>query len=259
MENIKEINLAELLSALIRKLWLILLCAVIAGALTYVYTANFIQPMYRSRITIYVNNTMESSNNNNNHSISATDLATSQRLVATYINILKSDRVLQPVADSIGGGITSAYIRNLMNASSLEETEIFEVIISHNNPELAAKIANAIADVAPEHIAEIVEGSSTKIIDRAKVATAPYSPNKTRNTLFGIFGGAVFAACFVILQTMLDVRVKGEEDLAQISSAPVLGLIPDLAMETKGSYGYSGYKYSAYKAGTGANSEEADI
>lgn len=258
MENIKEINLAELLSALIRKLWLILLCAVIAGALTYVYTANFIQPMYRSRITVYVNNTMENSNINNN-SISATDLATSQRLVATYINILKSDRVLQPVADSIGGGISASYIRSLMTASSLEETEIFEVIISHNDPRLAAQIANAIADVAPENIAEIVEGSSTKIIDRAKVASVPYSPNKSRNTLFGIFGGALIAACFVILQTMLDVRVKGEEDLAQISNAPVLGLIPDLAMETKGSYGYSGYKYSAYKAGTGANSEEADV
>lgn len=259
MENIKEINLAELLSALLRKLWLIVLCAVVAGALTYFYTANFIEPIYRSRITVYVNNTAVENNNHNNNSISATDLATSQRLVATYINILKSDRVLQPVADSVGGGVTPSYIRSLMTASSLEETEVFEVVIAHSDPELAAKIANAIADVAPDHIAEIVEGSSTKIIDRAKVASIPYSPNKSRNTFIGIFAGAVLAACFVILQTLLDVRVKGEEDLAQISNAPVLGLIPDLAMESKDSYGYSGYKYSAYKAGTGANSEEADV
>ncbi len=258
MENIKDINLAELFSALVRRLWLILLCSVIAGALSYVYTSNFIQPIYRSRITVYVNNALENSNNNNN-SISANDLATSQRLVSTYINILRSDRVLQPVADSIGGGVTPSYIRSLMAAASLEETEVFEVVISHNDPQLAAKIANAIADVAPEHIAEIVEGSSTKIIDRAKPASSPSSPNKTRNTLFGLFGGAVLASCIIILQTLLDVRVKGEEDLAQISNAPVLGLIPDLAMESKGSYGHSGYKYSAYKAGTGANNEEADV
>lgn len=257
MENFKDINLTEILSALIRKLWLIVLCSVIVGALSYIYTSNFITPMYRSRITIYVNNTMENPNANN-YSITANDLATSQRLVATYINILKSDRVLQPVADSVGDGITPAGIRAMMNAASLNETEVFEVTISSDNPDLAAQIANAIADVAPDHIKEIVEGSSTKIIDTAKPAAAPYSPNKSRNTTFGMIGGAVLAACFVILQALLDVRVKGEEDLAQISSAPVLGLIPDLAMESKSGYGYSGYKYSAYKAGTGANEEEAE-
>ena len=57
--------------------------------------------------------------------------------------------------------------------------------------------------------------------------------------------------------------VKGEEDLALISSAPVLGLIPDLAMESKDSYGYSGYKYSAYrtsyKAENNSDSKEADV
>ena len=257
MENIKEINLAQLLSALMRKIWLIVLCAVIAGAMTYLYTSNFITPMYRSRITIYVNNNIENPNANN-HSITANDLATSQRLVSTYINILKSDRVLQPVAESVGGDISASRIRAQMSANSLNETEVFEVLISHSDPEMAAKIANAIADVAPDHIKEIVEGSSTKIIDRAKVSGAPYSPDKARNTIFGMIIGAILAICFIVLQTLLDVRVKGEEDLAQISNAPVLGLIPDLALESKDSYGYSGYKYSAYKAGTGADSEEAE-
>ena len=65
------------------------------------------------------------------------------------------------------------------------------------------------------------------------------------------------------MEVLLDVRVKGEEDLALISNAPVLGLIPDLAMESKDSYGYSGYKYSAYsaayKAESKTGSEEADV
>ena len=256
MENIKEINLAELLSALLRKLWLIVVCAIVAGALSYVYTSNFVTPMYRSRITIYVNNMMENSNTNN-HTITANDLATSQRLVSTYINILKSDRVLDVVAAEVGG-VSASDIRSMLTAASLNETEVFEVNISNSDPQLAATIANAIAKIAPRHIEDIVEGSSTKIIDEAKVASVPYSPNKAQNTTFGMIGGAVVAVCFVVLQALLDVRVKGEEDLAQISSAPVLGLIPDLAIESKDAYGYSGYKYTAYKAGTGSNEEEAD-
>lgn len=262
MENIKEINLAELLSALLRKIWLIVLCAVVAGALVYAYTVNFVTPMYQSRITVYVNNTVIN-NANNNMSISATDLATSQRLVATYINILESNRVLDPVAEKVGHGLTAAHIRAMMAAAPMDETEVFEVRISSSNPQMAATIANAIAEVAPEKIEEIVVGSSTKIIDVAKVAAAPYAPSKSRNTTFGMIGGALIAICVVILQTLLDVRVKGEEDLALISSAPVLGLIPDLAMESKDSYGYSGYKYSAYrtsyKAENNSDTEEADV
>ena len=257
MENIKEINLAELLSALLRKIWLIILCAVVAGALVYAYTINFITPMYQSRITVYVNNTIVG--NNNNNYISANDLATSQRLVATYINILESNRVLDPVAQNVGHGLTAAHIRGMMVAAPLDETEVFEVKISNSDPQLAATIANAIAEVAPEKIEEIVVGSSTKIIDNAKPSAKPVSPNKSRNTTFGMVGGAVAAVCFVVLQTLLDVRVKGEEDLALISDAPVVVLIPDLDMETKDSYGYSGYKYSTYKANSYSSNEEADV
>lgn len=257
MENIKEINLAELFFAILRKIWLIVLCAVVAGALVYAYTVNFITPMYRSRITVYVNNTIVNSNSSNY--ISATDLATSQRLVATYINILESNRVLDPVAEKIGKGLTAAHIRGMMSAAPLDETEVFEVQISHSDPYMACTIANTIAEVAPEKIEEIVVGSSTKVIDEAKVSASPYSPVKSRNTTFGMVGGAIAAVCFVVLQTLLDVRVKGEEDLALISNAPVLGLIPDLAMDTKDSYGYSGYKYSTYRPNGYSNSEEADV
>ncbi len=257
MENIKDIKLAELFSALLRKLWLVVLCAVVLGALSYVYTSNFVDPMYRSRITIYVNN--KNTENKNNTGITATDLTTSQRLVNTYIQILKSNRVLDPVAEVIGGGYEASHIRDLMTASALSETEVFEVWISHPDPEMAAKIANAIADVAPKQIEDILEGSSTKVIDRAKVAQDPYSPNVSRNTTLAMAGGAIVAACFVILQTLLDVRVKGEEDLAQLSTAPVLGVIPDLVMDNDDFHKYSGYKYATYKAGSNPGSEEADV
>ena len=254
MENIKDIKLAELFVALLRRFWLVVLCAVILGVSSYVYTSNFVDPMYRSRITIYVNN--KNTENKSTTGITSADLTTSQRLVNTYIQILKSNRVLDPVAEEIGGEYEASHIRSLLTASALSETEVFEVWISHPDPEMAAKIANAIADVAPKQIEEILEGSSTKVIDRAKIAEKPYSPNVSRNAMLGMAGGAIAAACLIILQTLLDVRVKGEDDLAQLSEAPVLGVIPDLAMDSSD---YAGYKYAAYKAGSNSGSEEANV
>ena len=241
--KMKELNITELATAIIHKVWLIVLCAVLCGAAVFIYTDHFVTPLYRARISVYVNNTKAQVNANAN-GISASDLATSQRLVQTYINILSSDSVLSTVAENLNLGISAGGIKGMLSANAMGETEIFEVHISSPDPNLAAKIANAIADVAPEEISKIVEGSSTKIIDYAKVPYAPYTPNKTTNTSFGLIGGALLAVAIVVLQTMLDVRVKSEEDLAAISSAPVLGLIPDLVMDSRGEYSYKGYAYT---------------
>lgn len=243
MGRSKEINTSEIMSALLRKLWLIVLCAVLGGALSYGYTVKFITPLYKSRVTMYVNNNKEQVFISN--SISATDLATSQRLVPTYIHIIKSDHIMDMVAEKVGAKSGSS-IRGTLTASPLDETEIFEVVITHSKPAVAQKIAQAVMEVVEQEAPNIVEGSSVKPIDSPKIATSPSSPNKATNTVYGMLIGAVGAVAFVILQALLDVRVKGEEDLAQISNAPVLGLIPDLAMESKDHYGYSGYKYSGY-------------
>lgn len=247
VDNIKEINLSELLSALLRKLWLIALCAVIAGAGMYIYTDHFVTEMYRSRVSVYVN----SSTQINTLNISATELNTAQKLVHTYIEMVKSESVLELVAEEVaangvsGKKPTAEEIKTMITAAPLEETEIFEVVVSSDDPQLACDIANAIGKVAPGKIEEFAVGSSTKIIDWPKPATSPYAPSKTRNALIGVIAGVGVAVCVIVLQVLLDLRVKSEEDLAKISSAPVLGLIPDLAMESQS--GYSVYKYSVYK------------
>ena len=37
----------------------------------------------------------------------------------------------------------------------------------------------------------------------------------------------------IVVRDFMDVRIKSEEDLAEISSAPVLGVIPDLNPDAK--------------------------
>ena len=77
MYEIAEIDLKDLLVLLIRRIWIILLCALTAGALAYVYTANFITPLYRASVTIYVNNLSAQAAQSVDY-ISAGNLATSQ-------------------------------------------------------------------------------------------------------------------------------------------------------------------------------------
>ena len=232
MDRIVEVDLKEILRVCLRKAWLILLAALVGGVAVYLYTVFFITPQYIAGASFYVNNSQQSGES---QKISSSDLATSQRLVLTYVNIIKSDTVLEKVIAEADLQMTPAQIRSIMAAESIDDTEMFRVRIMHPKPWLAAKIANAIADVAPAEISNILVGSTTKVVDRAKVPTTPSTPNRSRNAAIGAIAGAVLAVAYVVIRTLMDVRIKSEEDLTALCDTPVLGAIPEFAEEvTKG-------------------------
>ena len=258
MQDFTEIDLKRLVLALIHKAWLLALCALVAGALAYFYTANFITPLYRASVSIYVNNANPQLGGNSSY-ISGSDLATAQRLVNTYVNIIRSNTVLEKVARQSGLDITADRIRGMMTAESVENTEIFEIYISSADPELAAHLANAIAEVAPEEISNFLEGSSTKIIDYAKVPQSRYYPSYRQNTFLGLCIGGGLGVAYVVMRTILDVRIKSEEDLERLFDLPVLGAIPDFSGSRKGGGYYGGYGSRSRVADREKDGKEGEV
>lgn len=236
MGQTRELDLRRLGSALLKKIWLIILCAVIVAATVYFYTDKVVTKEYTATVSIYVTNRTADTQNG---MISSSDLATSQRLVVTYINVLKSDYVLDKVADQISReNLNAAELRGMISAESPDETEVLYISVTNSDRKLAKEIANAIVDVAPTGIMEIVENSTAKPLDYAKNAVQS-APNVANNTVIGAAIGALFAVAVITLYVLLDVRVKDEDDLARICDAPVLGNIPDFNSQTKsGSYAY---------------------
>ena len=224
-----EIDLRELFKLLLKRAWIIVLCAVVLGAGVLAYTVNFVTPQYEASVTMYVNNI----SNKDDSYVSSADLAVALKLVTTYVNIIQSDRVLDKVIKETGLALSANQVRGMISAEVVGETEMFNVAVTTPNPQMSADIANAIADVAPEEIAEIIEGSSAKIIDYARVPSGRSSPSYSMSTILGALIGAVLAVIVIVVYNMLDVRVKNEEDLAKICTVPVLGVIPDLSNDAK--------------------------
>lgn len=248
-ENGVEIDLQDLLMTWLRRWVTIVICAVLAAGAAFLYTRLFVTPMYQASVMILVNN-----NNSNRvedmEYVSNADLVTSQRLVTTYTTIISSDTVLQKVVDTAGVNLTTDMVRSMMTASQLGTTEIFEVYITHPDPDTAALLANAVAEVAPTEIPQFVEGSSTKIIDYARVPAKPFTPNYTKNVLMGTVVGVVLAIVWITLQFLLDVRINDSQDLERLFEYPVLGQIPDFdqdAAKMKNGYG-RGYVQSDARA-----------
>ena len=226
-----QIDLRQLGKMLVKRAWLILLCAAVAGTAMLVYTINFVTPTYQTSVVLYVNN----SEKRDSGAVSSSDLAVALRLVNTYVEIIRSDAVLDKVAEKLGVNASAAQLRGMISANTVEDTEIFRVTVTSTSPQFAADVANAVADVAPGVISRIINGSKASVIDMARVPTSQSAPNYVNNTMLGVALGAVLAIVAILLHASFDVRVKDAETLQAICGCPVLGTIPDFAEMNKSS------------------------
>ena len=234
-----EIDLKRLLDALLDKAWLIVVASVLVAAIALMGTIFFITPQYQSSAMFYVNNS-DISVGSATLSLEASDISASRGLVDTYIVILNTRETMLDVIDYAGVERTVEQVMGMINASAVDETEVFRVTVTNPDPYEAEQIANAIARILPKRIATIIEGTSAKVVDAAVVAAKPSSPSYTRNTILGFMIGFVLAAALIVLQELMDVTIRTEDDIAQGCKHPVLAAVPDMEIVTKGGY-YYGY------------------
>ena len=229
MDEMKEIDIKGLVKDVLKRAWIIAVCAAVCAAATLIYSVNFVEPTYKASVTLYVNNSEGASS-----SVSSSNLAVALQLAKTYVNIIQSDMVLDKVVEKAQlTSITSAEIRKMLSAEVVDDTEMFRVSIVSPNPKMSADIANAIASIAPNEIRQVIEGSSAKVVDYAKVPTSRHAPNYTANTILGALIGTLLSVAVIVVFLLSDNRIKDTEDLTRICNIPVLGTIPDFVEAAK--------------------------
>lgn len=245
-----EIDLLALARALWRRAWAVILAMLIGGAAMFSYASFLITPLYQAKALMYVNSSSLSVGNTK-LSISQAELSAAQSLVDTYIVILNSRTTLNDVIKEAEVPYTYEQLSSMISAQAVNATEVFEVVVTDANPQEAEKIANVIADILPNKIAAIVEGSSARIVDYAVVPSQKSSPNITKLTAMGLLAGFVLSAAVIIVLELMDETIHDEDYLAQNFDLPVLAAIPDMLNGGKDK-GY--YKYGSY----GAYEQEAE-
>lgn len=233
------IDLLVLGKTLWKNAWIIILAGIICGGLAFVGTHLLVTPQYRSSFTAYVNN--RSDQNNDTGTLSNADLTASQSLVKTYATVISSRTVLEAAASQAGAPYSYAELKDMVDTSSVDSTEIIEVSVTMADPQMAASMAQAISTVAAEYITKILEGSSMQVVDQAVVPVKRYSPSYSKNTMLGILLGIVLASGVIILKELLDDRVKDTATLESRFGIAVIGTIPNMeAAERMGdSYSYA--------------------
>ena len=242
----RTVDLLKLAEGLLKRAWMIALSVMLCGIIAFLHAVFFITPLYESQILFYVNNSSISLGSTS-VSISPSEISAAKSLVDTYIVILETRMTLNDVISV--GGIDRSYteLKRMIEAGALNDTEVFSVSVTSDDPREAEHIANTIGTVLPDKIANIVDGSSVRIVDYAVVPSAQKSPDIGRNTMLGLLIGLVLSCAVICVIEILDDQIHSEDYLIQnYGNIPLLAAIPDM-LEEKNHNGYYGYsRYGGY-------------
>jgi len=260
--NYTTIDLLKLAEGLLKRAWLIALSMLLCGAIAFSAAAFMITPKYESRILFYVNNSSFSMGSTN-FSITSSEISAAKSLVDTYLVILKTRTTLRDVITVGGIDRTYSELYNMIDSVQVNDTEIFAVSVTSDDPREAEHIANTIGEVLPEKIASVVDGSSVRIVDYAVVPGARKSPSISKYTMIGIMLGLLLSAGVIIIIELLDDQIHSEDYLIQnYGNIPLLTVIPDmLDSKSTGYYYYNRYgyrKHGGYGYGYGYRQPKAE-
>ncbi len=233
-----EIDLLELLGAVINRIWFVIFAVIIGTLSAFLYAKFLVTPLYQAKAMMYVNNSSISVGSAS-VSISSGDITAAKSLVETYIVIMESRKTLNSVIEEAELLYTYDQLKNMISASAVNSTEIFQITITSADPKEAELIANTIADVLPEKISDVVEGSSVKIVDYAVVPASPVSPSITKYSVIGFLIGAVISVGIIVILELFSETIHSESFLLQTYDIPVLSVIPSMQDSNKKSAYYS--------------------
>ena len=240
-----EIDLGAIIHLLWKNALAIILVAIILGSAAFAVTLFLIKPTYEATASMYVNNSSFSFGASS-FSISSSELSASNSLVSTYIFILESRTTIEEVISEAGLSYTYEELMKMLDTSEVTGTAAFTVTVRSHSPAEAELIANTLAKLLPDRIAEIVDGSSVRIVDYAIIPAHRASPSFVKNTMIGVLAGMVIACAWIIIKNILDeqqnVVIRSSDDLrALYPDIPILALIPDMRLSEKKGYYYSSY------------------
>ena len=219
----------ELAKILLHRWIIILVVTVLTGAACFGFFHFTTDTSYSATIKMYVNADALSVSS----SISVSTLNASSSLVPIYKEIVNTHLVLDKVGKLLNNegysGIDYYYLteNKMIECSALNNTPVFQIKVTDTDPERAIEIANTIAKVLPTEIANIIDGSSARIVDSA-LSAERLSRGVLKNSAIGAMLAFVIM-CFIIIMndyflndSISDVKYL-EETFPDI---PVLGNIP---------------------------------
>ena len=209
----------------LRRNWILIASLALVGVLGGAATSVLVPATYTAETQLFVaiqnSGTVQELQQGNTFS---------QARVQSYAKTVDTPVVLQPVIDALGLPMTASELAGKVKATSDLNTVLITISASDGSPVQAAAIAQAIGDSLVKAVDTLERSDKAasspvklSIVTPAVAPRKPSAPNTRVNLALGLLAGLVLGAGSTLVRTVLDNRVRGEEDVRRITDAPLLG------------------------------------
>lgn len=219
----EELDLKELFDLFISKKIQIFIIVIIFIGIGTAYTMGFVEPKYSAYTSLVLASAAGVGATN---SITTTDVTLNSKLVSTYSEIIKSDTVLGTVIKNLNLNIEQKELKKYVSVSARQDTDIIDIVVTEDDADEAAKIANEIANVFSEKVKDIYKINNISVWDPAKPNYEPSNINHTKDIIIFAGIGVVISVAYVLIANMLDTTIKSTDDIEKGFGIPVLISIP---------------------------------
>ncbi|MCR4685188.1 MAG: capsular biosynthesis protein [Lachnospiraceae bacterium] len=214
-----EIDLRELLFALLLNWRSLLLSAILAAIVAFGYRYYFVNPVYESNALLYVLTKSTSIT-------SLADLQTGSNLTQDYLIVTKGRPVLEKVINYLSLPEDYEELEEKVEVNNPNNTRFIEIIVHDEDPERAKIICDQIADIAAAFIAEKMDQDPPSLVQGGYADGKPVNHGIVFYTAVGFIAGFVSGALIIILRVIFNDDVVTPEDVENKIGLKVLASLP---------------------------------
>lgn len=215
-----EIDLGEVVGLLWHRMWIIVLCALAAGAIGFCISKFVITEQFESTTKIYI------LNRQNDNTLTYSDVQLNTQLTKDFAEIIKSRDVLEKVITACT--LTEGYesFAGRIEVETKSDTRIIAITVTDEDPVMAQYLADEVRKVAAERIKNVMDIQAVNVVDEANLPANPASPSVGKWTAAGFLIGAFVSAAIILVCFMLDDTIKTSDDVEKYLGLSTLGMIP---------------------------------
>ena len=218
-DDVVTIDLLELGRLIWRNIWIVLIGIVAGAVLAFLVTKILITPKYQATSTIYILSKTTSIT-------SLADLQIGSQLAGDFEIIATTRELIDKVIKEENLNKTYEEMKRSIKVTNPNNTHMLRIAVTDADPEMAAKISNALADELREEIAEVMNTDRPSTVEKAVVPKSPSSPSVKRNVALGALVLAVIAILIIVIKYLSDDTIKDEDDVRKYLELDTLASFP---------------------------------
>ena len=215
-----EIDLGELIIALLRKWWVIMLTGILFAVVGFSIAKFAIEPTFESTTSVYVISRQKED------VTTSSDITLGTQLMKDIAALAKSRTVSEEVINTLSLDMKVKDFSKLVDVTSGSDTRFLSIKVTHTEPVMAQSIANEVRDVVAKRAVEVMKVEAVNVADYANLPLEKAAPSVAKYTLLGGVLGAFLAAGIVAVLFLLDDTIKTPDDVEKYLKLSTLGSIP---------------------------------